>query len=175
MWVFLSRTLAPADEKSEMPTSAVVLSAEGCMDSIKSLLPALRPPAAGSLVARLVQDPILLRRMGSIVVDVGDDLSFGLLRGRLNNGQALVLVSTAEQATSVNSSMAELGKPRADERNLLTYISFPPAWLDPLDEHYRPVSPIVAQLNWRRVGSRTVRGIDQGVLAGHRRNFYLGQ
>ena len=113
--------------------------------------PALRAPAAGSLVAWLVQDPIRLRRMGSIVVDVGDELSLGLLRGRLSNGQALVLVSTPEQRRQSNSSIAELGKPSSHERNLLTYRSFPAAWLDPLDEHYRPVSPIVAQLNWPKI------------------------
>jgi hypothetical protein len=113
--------------------------------------PALRLPVAGSLVAWLLQDPIGLRRIGTIIVDVGDELSLGLLRGRLNEGQALVLISTADHATSINSVIAELGKPSVHERNLLTYTSFPAAWLDPLDEHHRPISPIATQLNWPKI------------------------
>jgi hypothetical protein len=53
--------------------------------------PTLRLPAGGSLVDWMVTESRHLRRVGAIVIDANDDVSLGLMRGRLAAGQQLVL------------------------------------------------------------------------------------
>lgn len=111
--------------------------------------PPLRTPADGSLVKWLTEDARRLRRFGTIVVDAGDELSLGLLRGRLTERQTLVLTG----ATSVASTLiAEIGKPEEvrDGRSSC-YTSLPPAWLDPLDDNGHAVPAMVERQTWPKI------------------------
>jgi hypothetical protein len=79
--------------------------------------PPLRTPAEGSFVKWLIDDARRLRKFGAIVVDAADDLSLGLLRGRLGQTQTLVLIA-ATGASMVSPLVAELGEPAAREAGM---------------------------------------------------------
>ena len=110
--------------------------------------PPLRLPAQGSLVQWLVEDQSRLRRVGSIVVEAGDEVSQALLRGRLHADQVLVLT----HSTGLTSSLvAELGAPAVQEGDASYYARVPVAWLDPLDQDLRPNPAIVSQREWPKI------------------------
>jgi Glycosyl transferase family 2 len=110
--------------------------------------PPLRSPARGSLVQWLVEDQSRLRRVGTIVVEAGDDVSQALLRGRLHSDQGLVLT----HSTGVTSSLvAELGAPIIQEGGASYYARAPLVWLDPLDRDLRPNAAIVNQREWPKI------------------------
>ena len=112
--------------------------------------PPLRPPAEGSFVKWLIDDVGRLRKFGTIVVNAADDLSLGLLRGRLGQTQALVLAVTND-SSNVSPFAPELGEPHERDGGTASYTNFPAAWLDPLDEHDRPIPAIVSQQTWPKI------------------------
>ncbi|MBW7961137.1 glycosyltransferase family 2 protein [Bradyrhizobium sp. BR 10261] len=112
--------------------------------------PTLRPPEEGSFVKALIDDPNMLRQFGTIVVDAADDLSLGVLRGRLSSGQTLVL-DVMTPASPASPLASELGDPQARESSLRSYSNFPAAWLDPIDRSGRPVVSLVSQLDWPKI------------------------
>ena len=113
--------------------------------------PPLRAPADGSFVKWLTEDARRLRKFGTIVVDAGDAVSLGLLRGRLIASQALVLIGPIDASSSAPIDIAELGKPDLQDGHLSRYANLPPAWLDPLDDDDRPVAAVVGCQRWPRI------------------------
>jgi len=112
--------------------------------------PPLRTPVEGSFVKWLIDDAHSLKKFGTIVVDAGDDLSLGLLRGRLTETQTLVLTGTT--GTSIISPLvAELGEPDAREAGTSSHANLSPAWLDPLDENSQPIPSIVSRQAWPKI------------------------
>lgn len=109
--------------------------------------PPLRTAAEGSFAKWLTEDARRLRKFGTIIVDAGDELSLGLLRGRLTGEQTLVL-SGANDASPL---VAEIGKPELKEGGLARYASLPLAWLDPLDDDGRPVPAAVGGRTWPKI------------------------
>jgi Glycosyl transferase family 2 len=112
--------------------------------------PPLRTPADGSFVKWLVDDASRLKRFATIVVDAADDLSLGLLRGRLGQTQTLVLTAAADPSI-VSPLVAELGEPDARDEGRASYRKFPLAWLDPLDGNNRPIASIVEPQTWPKI------------------------
>jgi Glycosyl transferase family 2 len=112
--------------------------------------PPLRTPAEGSFVKWLIDDINRLKKVGTIVVDAADDLSLGLLRGRLGQTQTLVLTTTTD-ASIVSPLVAELGEPGRREAGHSSYTKFPLAWLDPLDGNDRPIPSIVDRQTWPKI------------------------
>jgi GT2 family glycosyltransferase len=108
--------------------------------------PPLRAPADGSFAKWLSEDAGRVRTFGTIVVDAGDAVSLGLLRGRLSEGQTLVLTNPADALPC--SLVAELGRPDAHDARTSRHTKLPPAWLDPLDSHDRPIPAVVARQAW---------------------------
>jgi hypothetical protein len=113
--------------------------------------PPLRPPAPGSLVNWLIEDPSRLRRLGTIIADADDELSLGLLRGRLVDGQVLALISEAKEPPLENAAVVELGQPSLNVPGFRAYRDLPGPWLDPLDEHNRPIPAIVSRQSWPKI------------------------
>ncbi len=95
----------------------------------------------------LIEDARRLRKFGTIVVDAGDELSLGLLRGRLTGEQTLVLTG----ANDASSLIAEIGKPELKDGGLSRYASLPPVWLDPLDDDGRPVAAVAGGRTWPKI------------------------
>jgi hypothetical protein len=112
--------------------------------------PPLRTPAERSFVKWLIDDASRLKSFGTVVVDAADDLSLGLLRGRLSQTQTLMLAATSD-ASIVSPLVAELGEPARREAGTSSYTRFPPAWLDPLDENDRPIPSIVGGQPWPKI------------------------
>jgi hypothetical protein len=110
--------------------------------------PPMRTPADGSFVKWLTEDVLRLRRFSTIVVDAGDELSLGLLRGRLTDRQTLVLTGAASVASAL---VAEIGKPEVRDGRLSRYTSLPPAWLDPLDDNHRAIPAVVERQTWPKI------------------------
>jgi GT2 family glycosyltransferase len=110
--------------------------------------PPLRAPADGSFAKWLSEDAGRVRKFGTIVVDAGDAVSLGLLRGRLSEGQTLVLTNPADASAVPCPLVAELGRPDAHDARTSCYTRLPPAWLDPLDSHGRPIPAVVARQAW---------------------------
>jgi hypothetical protein len=108
----------------------------------------LRLPSGGSLVDWMVTDSRHLRRVGAIVIDANDDVSLGLMRGRLSAGQQLVLTHS-EPAKSALA--AELGAPEFQGRDFSRYGRFPTSWLAPAEEDGTPVSAVVSARRWPRI------------------------
>ena len=111
--------------------------------------PPMRAPAKGSFVQWLIDDARRLKKFSTIVVDAADDISLGLLRGRLGQAQTLVLAGT--EASIVSPLVAELGVPEVREAGRSSYAKFPPAWLDPLDENGRPIASVVDRQPWPKI------------------------
>jgi hypothetical protein len=112
--------------------------------------PPLRTPAQGSFVKWLVDDAHRLKKFGTLVVNAADDVSLGLLRGRLSETQTLVLTVTSD-ASIVSPLIAELGEPACQEAGSSSYTRFPPTWLDPLDGNDRPIPSIVGGQPWPKI------------------------
>jgi hypothetical protein len=112
--------------------------------------PPLRAPAEESFVKWLIDNGSHLRKFGTIVVDAADDISLGLLRGRLGQTQTLVLTTTTD-ASIVSPFVGELGEPGTRSGSTSSYGNFPLAWLDPLDEDGRPLPTIVARMSWPKI------------------------
>jgi Glycosyl transferase family 2 len=112
--------------------------------------PPLRTPAEGSFVKWLIDDARRLKKYRTIVVDAADDLSLGLLRGRLGQTQTLVLTAATETSI-VSPLVAELREPDGQEAARSSYTKFPLTWLDPLDEEGRPVPSIVGRRTWPKI------------------------
>jgi hypothetical protein len=110
--------------------------------------PPLRTPADGSFVKWLAEDARGLRKFGRIVVDGGDEVSLGLLRGRLTERQTLVLTGATPGASAL---IAEIGKPDVQEEGLSFYKNLPPAWLDPLDDNDRAIPAVVERQVWQKI------------------------
>ena len=110
--------------------------------------PPLRTPADGSFVKWLTEDARRLRRFGTIVVDAGDELSLGLLRGRLTERQTLVLTGAAPVSSAL---IAEIGQPEDRDGRLSCYASLPPVWLDPLDDDDRTIPAVVERRAWPKI------------------------
>jgi Glycosyl transferase family 2 len=113
--------------------------------------PPLRSAAPGSLVTWLMENPGRLRRMNTVIVDAADELSLGLLRGRLIEGQALVLAFGVSGQLTAGSLVAELGIPSLDTPAIKAFSGLPAAWLDPLDEKGSPVRAIVERTTWPKI------------------------
>ena len=111
--------------------------------------PPLRTPSEGSFVKWLIDDVRRLKKFGTIFVDAADDLSLGLLRGRLGESQMLVLNAT--DASIVSPLVAELGEPDTRGVSASSYTNFPAEWLDPLDENGQPVPDIVGRKSWPKI------------------------
>ncbi|MEA3150218.1 MAG: hypothetical protein QOD56_1157, partial [Gammaproteobacteria bacterium] len=112
--------------------------------------PPLRTPAEGSFVKWLIDNASHLRKFGTIVVDAADDLSLGLLRGRLDQTQTLVLTATTD-ASIISPFVGELGEPSANNGSASSYSNFPMAWLDPLDQDSRGFPSIVERMSWPKI------------------------
>jgi hypothetical protein len=110
--------------------------------------PPLRTPADGSFVKWLTEDARGLRKFGTIAVDAGDELSLGLLRGRLTKRQTLVLTGATPAASAL---IAEIGKPDIQEGRLSFYKKLPPVWLDPLDDDDRAIPAVVESQVWPKI------------------------
>ena len=113
--------------------------------------PTLRSPAAGSFFKWLAEDPSQLRDFNSIVVDVGDELSLGLLRGRLAEKQVLVLTGGQDTVSELPSIVLELDAPESTEAGVAVYRHLPPDWLDPLGADNLPVSPNGRERIWPKI------------------------
>jgi GT2 family glycosyltransferase len=113
--------------------------------------PPLRTPANGSFVKWLTEEGHRLRNFGTIVVDACDELSLGLLRGRLTDGQTLVLTSSSGASTIPSRLAIELGKPTVQDGPISCYTNLAPAWLDPLDEHDRPIQVVAEHRTWPKI------------------------
>jgi hypothetical protein len=111
----------------------------------------LRTPADGSFVKWLTEEARRLRSFGTIVVDAGDELSLGLLRGRLTEGQTLVLTNSTDASAVSSRLAAELGKPNAQDGSISYYTNLASAWLDPLDEHDRPIQVVAEHRTWPKI------------------------
>jgi GT2 family glycosyltransferase len=112
--------------------------------------PPLRMPADGSFVQWMRDDAHRLRDINTVVVDSGDDLSLGLLRGRLRTGQTLALTAGADTPTAA-SRVVELGTAASRDGSLSSYSDLPTAWLDPLDDEGRPIPAIVDYVTWPKI------------------------
>lgn len=112
--------------------------------------PPMRTPAEGSFVKWLIDNASDLKKFGTIVLDAADDLSLGLLRGRLRQTQTLVLTTTTN-ASIVSPLVAELGEPGTSSGGAACYSNFPPPWLDPLDGDGRPIMAIVDRISWPKI------------------------
>ena len=110
--------------------------------------PTLRLPSAGSLVDWMVTDSRRLRHVGAIVIDANDDVSLGLMRGRLSAGQQLVLTHSEPAKSAV---AGELGAPEFQGRDVSLHTRFPSSWLDPVDDSGRPVPEVVGARPWPRI------------------------
>src|SRR5712671_2096630 len=107
--------------------------------------PTLRLPAGGSLVDWMVTDSRHLRRVGAIVIDANDDVSLGLMRGRLAAGQQLVL----SHAEPIKSALAaQLGAPEFQGRDFSRYLRFPASWLDPVEDSGKSISEVAGARQW---------------------------
>jgi hypothetical protein len=113
--------------------------------------PPLRSAAPDSLAAWLIDDPTQLRRMATIVMDAGDELSLGMLRGRLVKGQSIVLVWAVHGERATGPLVTALGAPSVEEATFRVYSEVPVAWLDPLDEKGHSVSASVGLVNWPKI------------------------
>src|SRR5262249_23657551 len=113
--------------------------------------PPLRSAAPGSLVTWLIEDPGELRRMNTIIVDATDELSLGLLRGRLIKGQTIVLFSAVAGHPAADSLTTELGAPSIDIPPISAFSEPPDAWLDPLDGNGSAVRSIVERITWPKI------------------------
>lgn len=113
--------------------------------------PPLRRPADGSLVKWLVEDGSRLRQFDTIVAAAADEVSLGLLRGRLVDGQTLILTCEPGQRMPENSTLAELGRANLDAADYRAYRDLPASWLDPLDEQGGPVPAIVGRTAWPKI------------------------
>ena len=110
--------------------------------------PALRPPATDSLVQLLIEDNQALGAAGAVVVEAGDDVSLGILRGRLRSGQSVILT----RSTGLTASLArELGVATASTDVADLYADLPTAWLDPLDRAREPVPTIAKTMQWPKI------------------------
>jgi hypothetical protein len=113
--------------------------------------PPLRVPMEGSFVRWLIEDSGALRHIGTIVVDAADELSLGLLRGRLSERQRLALTTTSSGFTAELSLAAELGRPAMEKAGVSWYTNFPPSWLDPLDSNREPAAAILSRQSWPKI------------------------
>jgi hypothetical protein len=112
--------------------------------------PPLRAPDEGSFVKWLTEDARRLKKFGTIIVDAGDDVSLGLLRGRLAESQTLVLTSSTDESSS-SQLVAELGRPVVQDGRVSRYANLPPAWIDPLDEDGLPIPAIAGSRAWPKI------------------------
>lgn len=108
--------------------------------------PPLRTPAEGSFIKWISDDVSRLRDVNSVVVDAGDDVSLGLLRGRLRAGQTLTLSASG----APGARAAELGTAASHDGSLSVYTELPAAWLDPLDRDGRPTTAAANQ-SWPKI------------------------
>ena len=113
--------------------------------------PPLRVPDDGSFAKWLTEDAGRLKKFGTIVVDAGDDLSLGLLRGRLAESQTLVLTSSTDESSLASQLVAELGRPLVQDGRVSRYASLPSAWIDPLDDDGLPIPAIVGRRSWPKI------------------------
>lgn len=113
--------------------------------------PPLRAPDEGSFVKWLTEDARRLKKFGTIVVDTGDDVSLGLLRGRLTEKQTLVLTNSTDESSSASQLVAELGRPFAEDGRASRYANLPSAWIDPLDDDGLPVPAVVERRPWPKI------------------------
>jgi hypothetical protein len=146
---------SPVIRQSAKPAGDVVQVEQGAgfsrsLPVPKANEPPLRAPGEGSFVKWLVDDVSCLKQFATIVVDAGDDLSLGLLRGRLGQTQTLVLA--AADPSIVSPLVAELGEPDRRDAGRSSYTKFPLAWLDPLDGNDRPIPSVVDQKVWPKIG-----------------------
>jgi hypothetical protein len=110
--------------------------------------PALRSPAPESLLQWSTENPHGLRSINTVVVDAGDDVSLGLLRGRLMQGQNLLLT----RVTGMTSELAaELRATESSEQGLTRVSEIPMSWLDPLDSCLQPDPHVVGSQTWPRI------------------------
>jgi hypothetical protein len=110
--------------------------------------PTLRLPSGGSLVDWMVTDSTHLRRIGAIVIDANDDVSLGLIRGRLSAGQQLVLTRLEPTTSAV---AAELGAPEFQGRDVSLHTRFPSSWLAPVDDSGKTVPAVVGARPWPKI------------------------
>jgi hypothetical protein len=110
--------------------------------------PTLRLPSEGSLVDWMVTNSRHLRSVGAIVIDANDDVSLGLIRGRLSAGQQLVLTHSEPTKSTV---AAELGAPEFQGRDVSLYTRFPSSWLDPVDDSGKTVPEVVGARPWPKI------------------------
>lgn len=109
--------------------------------------PPLRTPADGSFIKWISDDVSRLRDVNAVVVDAGDDVSLGLLRGRLRADQTLTLATSGGEP---GARAAELGAATSHDGSLSVYSDLPAAWLDPLDRDGRPVAAAASQ-SWPKI------------------------
>jgi len=98
----------------------------------------------------LIDNASDLRKFGTIVVDAADDVSLGLLRGRLGQNQTLVLTTTTD-ASIVSPLVGELGEAGTRSGSTSCYSSFPLAWLDPLIKTADPSRPSLSETPWPKI------------------------
>ncbi len=87
--------------------------------------PPLRRPADGSLVKWIIDDPSRLRQFGTIVASGTDEVSLGLLRGRLVDGQTLILIREPDDRMPENSTLAEAWPTESRRARLSRLSGFP--------------------------------------------------
>jgi hypothetical protein len=107
----------------------------------------LRPPTADSFCKWLIEDGSRLRKVGTIVVEAGDEVSLSLLKGRVSVGQTIVVFKGSEQRSALVDELAFSG----GEGAFSFATEFPVDWLDPLDADLRPVADIVGRRDWPKI------------------------
>lgn len=109
--------------------------------------PPLRLPAQGSFCQWLVEDASRLGKVGTFVVESGDEVSLSLLKGRVLDGQTLVIVDRPDARSAMlgDLTLKDAGA------GLSSCATFPAHWLDPLDSDLKPVRDIVARRDWPKI------------------------
>lgn len=107
----------------------------------------LRLPTDDSFCKWLVEDGTRLRQVGTIVVEAGDEASLSLLKGRMVEGQLLVVFQGGEHRSPLADEL-----PSSSRDGAFSFVSELPAeWLDPLDASLAPVPAIVARRAWPKI------------------------
>jgi hypothetical protein len=134
-----------------VPASEVIVVQPAMASSVQAALesgPTLSRPAPGSFEHWLVASPGGTRRLGTIVLNAGDEVGLSLLRGRMVEGQSLLLTPSPGGTPSVAS---ELGAPTLTEAEFVHHTRFPDNWLDPLDAEGQPNPAVVGTRSWPKI------------------------
>ena len=109
--------------------------------------PTLRSAEAGSFIDWMISSGNELRTVGTIVLDAGDDVSLGLVRGGLFEGKSLLIT----RYDAVSPRVVELGPPQSEDGIVSRYNRFPDEWLDPLGRSESQDQSKLANREWPKI------------------------